>query len=135
VHEIGAAAPAPGTLDDHASAASALLAAYSMTARLPYAMLADELMQHAMREWWDGSGWRAPFSDACHASRTLIRLSALYDDAEYQAVAVTSDLDYAAASSRAVEALAALPCPPENTALFGLAVLELLEIQSGSRWT
>jgi hypothetical protein len=44
-HETGRATFVRGSLSDHVSTASALLTAYSLTARLPYAMLADELMQ------------------------------------------------------------------------------------------
>src|SRR5207244_6229805 len=42
-----------GRLADQVRAASALLAAYVRTARLPYAMLAEELMQFARRTLWD----------------------------------------------------------------------------------
>lgn len=133
VHEVGTAAPSPGSLGDHAAAASTLLVAYAMTGRLPYAMLADELMQHAVRQWWSDGGWDAPFAEACEASRVLSVLAALYRNDEYRKAAIISDLDYAAMAARAVDALAAAPCPPGNAALFGLAVLELLEIQSGNR--
>ena len=44
---------ADGELGDHTDAARALLTAYAVTGRLPYAMLADDLMQFARRCWWD----------------------------------------------------------------------------------
>src|SRR5258706_2200782 len=44
---------APGDLRDHVAAGSALLTAYTITGRLPYSMLAEELMQFSRRTWWD----------------------------------------------------------------------------------
>jgi len=44
---------ARGLLADHVRCASALLTAYWRTARLPYSMLAEELMQFARRTLWD----------------------------------------------------------------------------------
>ena len=50
-----------GGLTDHVRSASTLLTAYMLTARLPYAMLADELMQSVVRR--SPSGERdAPFA-------------------------------------------------------------------------
>ena len=133
VHELGGDDASPGTLGDHAAIASALLHAYSMTARLPYAMLADELMQYSMRQWWGGSGWNASFPEACAAARVLCRLAALYKDEDYRAAAVTVDADYAEAAARGVAALDITSCSARDKAAFGLAVLEVLEIQSDSR--
>src|SRR5581483_2114607 len=39
-------------IDDQIAAAAALLTAYDRTARLPYAMLAEELAQTSRRLWW-----------------------------------------------------------------------------------
>ena len=50
-HAAGNAAD--GELGDHTDAARALLTAYAVTGRLPYTMLADDLMQFARRCWWD----------------------------------------------------------------------------------
>ena len=44
-HQIGASPFVRGGLTDQVRSASTLLTAYMLTARLPYAMLADELMQ------------------------------------------------------------------------------------------
>jgi hypothetical protein len=38
---------------EHSAAASALLTAFAVAGRLPYAMLADELIQFARRSWWN----------------------------------------------------------------------------------
>jgi hypothetical protein len=69
-----------GTAADQVRTASALLTAYSLCGRLPYSMLAEELI-------------RSPaaimdFDVACEASRVLCRLAALHDDADYRATAV-----------------------------------------------
>jgi len=91
-----------GQLADHVRSASALLTAFSLTGRLPYSMLAEELMQFARRTLWDDrhggffdpSGVR-PFRLNCEAARVLCRLSVLHRDDEYRQVAVlASDADY-----------------------------------------
>ena len=52
-HDLDAPARRDGDLADHVQCASALLTAYRVTARIPYAMLAEELMQSTRRIWWD----------------------------------------------------------------------------------
>lgn len=42
-----------GDLLDHAAASATLLTAFAIAGRLPYAMLAEELVQFARRTWWD----------------------------------------------------------------------------------
>ena len=78
----------------------ALLAAHAVTVRLPYAMLADELMQGARRRLWDEAGGGffdrpaddpdtigllaqrvKPFVLNCDAARVLCALAALHHDA------------------------------------------------------
>jgi hypothetical protein len=124
VHDIGSNPTEGGTLEDHAAAASALLVAYQITGRLPYGMLADELMQFARRQWWTPSGWNAPFADACEASRVMCRLAALYRDDDYRAAAILADADYGADAERALAALAALRRSPDESAHLGLALVE-----------
>src|ERR1700730_897064 len=69
-----------GRFVDHVHTSSALLSAYELTGRLPYPMLADELMQFARQTLWDGH--RGAFCDSsqdaqtsfatnCHAARVL----------------------------------------------------------------
>ena len=70
-----------GSRADQVSAASALLVAYSLSGRLPYPMLAEELM-HAPRTDHDD------FTTTCEAARVLCRLAALHDDEQYRAAAV-----------------------------------------------
>jgi hypothetical protein len=110
-----------GRLGDQVRTASALLAAYHATGRLPYAMLAEELMQFARRMLWkaDAGGfldWHGdgtlvpreerPFALNCEAARVLRRLAALHDTEEYCDVAVIApDADY---RRDATEALASV---------------------------
>src|SRR5437763_155735 len=65
-----------GDYADHVRAAGALLTAYETTGRLPYAMLAEELMQSSKRT----SASNRPYVIECEAARVLCRLAALHDD-------------------------------------------------------
>ena len=124
----------PGTLGDHISAASALASAYLVTGRLPYSMLAEELMQFVRRSWWDAArgGFhrrvhadrsttnverstpnveRSTQNDAfvanCEAARVLCRLAALHRDQDYRRAAVIAEQsDYADDARRTLESLA-----------------------------
>jgi uncharacterized protein YyaL (SSP411 family) len=97
-------AGARGRLADHVRTSSALLTAYELTGRLPYPMLAEELMQFARHTRWDGEAGafcdssqdsQRSFVTNCDAARVLIRLSALHDRSDYRAAAVlASDADY-----------------------------------------
>jgi hypothetical protein len=125
VHDIGRNARDPGTLGDHAAAASALLMAYGVSGRLPYGMLADELMQFARRQWWIESRWNAPFAEACEAARVTCRLAVLYRDVEYREGAVLAEVSYAEDAARAIAALEPLCHAAEDAAQLGLALVEL----------
>ena len=97
----GVALGAPGgraRLADHVSAASALLTAFECTGRLPYSMLAEELMQFAARMLWDaaspgffdGETGSKPFALNCEAASVLFRLAALHGSDEYLGAAVVA---------------------------------------------
>ncbi len=100
---LGGAGPqSRGTLEEHVAAAGALLSAYRATARLPYSMLAEELMRFARRQWWMDTGWFSDRGDPdsasdetflvnCEASRVLTRISSLHADAEYRQAVVVAD--------------------------------------------
>jgi uncharacterized protein YyaL (SSP411 family) len=86
-----------GGLAAHVALSSALLTAYDLSGRLPYSMLAEELMQFARRTLWDDGAAR--FIDAqldpvdtcflnCDAARVLCGLAALHADDGYRAAAV-----------------------------------------------
>jgi hypothetical protein len=99
-----------GELADHVAAADALLTAFEITGRLPYSMLAEELMQFTRRVWWDDErgAFRGSFGDNCDAARVLCRLAALHQDRDYVAAAVIAEgTDYAGDAARALRSLAA----------------------------
>jgi len=115
-HRIDGQPGTRGCLGDHVRSASALLTAYTWTARLPYAMLAEELMQFAHRRLWDSGeggffsgpngGGAKPFVLNCAAARVLCRLATLHDSEEYRAAAVTApDADYSLDAGRTLSAL------------------------------
>lgn len=92
---LGPAAPVRGLLTDQIHVASALIWAHAATGRLPYSMLAAELMQFAVRRMWDerANAFRdrvssddpmIPFELNCHAACVLDRLAVLTGDAGYQ---------------------------------------------------
>jgi uncharacterized protein YyaL (SSP411 family) len=140
---IGHADAVRGRLGDQVRTASALLAAYYATGRLPYAMLAEELMQFARRMLWtaDGGGfldWHGdgtfvpreerPFVLNCEAARVLRRLAVLHDTEEYCDVAVIApDADY---RRDAAETLASLGGRYRElgaaAAVYAIALLECL---------
>jgi uncharacterized protein YyaL (SSP411 family) len=110
-----------GRLGDQVRTASALLAAYHRTSRLPYAMLAEELMQYARRMLWIHAGgfldWHGdgtfvrpdekPFALNCEAARVLCRLAVLHDTDEYREVAVIApDADYRRDASETLASVA-----------------------------
>jgi len=110
-----------GSSSDQVWAASALLVAYALTGRLPYSMLAEELMQHSLI---DAS---TDLATACEGARVLCRLAALHDDADYRAAAVvTPGADYRRAAARLLDARAveAVQCGARG-AIYAIAQLEL----------
>ena len=111
---------------DHVRASSALLTAFDLTGRLPYSMLAEELMLIARREPAAG----VDLVMQCEAARVLVRLAALHDDPGYRAAAViAADADYRADASHVLESQAApaLAGSVAEAAAYGLALLDLLK--------
>ena len=104
---------------DQFTVASALLTAFDITGRLPYAMLAEELVQTAQR-----SGEPSDAASACRAARVLCRLAALHGDDEYmRAAVVAAGADYRGDSERLLAAHAARALEtPRTAALYGLAL-------------
>jgi hypothetical protein len=111
----------------HVVAASALLTAFEVTGRLPYSMLAEELMQPVRRD--------APGQDMvgdCAAARVLCRLAALHDDDDYRKAAVLApDVDYREDAARILRAHAveAVEARLADAALFGIALRELISLR------
>jgi hypothetical protein len=101
-----------GSLGDQIAAGLALIVAYSVSGRLPYAMLAEELLQFSRRAWWspaDGLFRDDPASSFvvnCEAARLLSRLADLHADDEYRKSAVTvSEAEYEGDGERVLSAL------------------------------
>ena len=114
-----------GDYADHVRSAAALITAYDVTGRLPYAMLAEELMQVSARL----SAGRG-FTIECEAARVYCRLAAVNDDDDYRAAAVIApDANYRADASRMLAALSPR-ARAEGAPIYGLALSELLALNS-----
>jgi len=111
-----------GDYADHVRTAAALLTAYEVTGRLPYAMLAEELMQSSKR----ASATHPAFNIECEAARVFCRLAGLHDDADYRAAAILApNADYRADASRILSALAPRALA-DGAPMYGLALSELV---------
>ena len=127
-HTLSEPRGARGTLRDHVATASALLTAYAVTGRLPYSMLAEELIQFAQRTSPEaGASELERFITRSEAARVLCRLAKLHEDADYRQVAVIAvSSDYAADAKRELADLARTYADHgADAAVFGLALGEL----------
>jgi hypothetical protein len=111
-----------GEPSDHVRAASALLTAFEVTGRLPYSMLAEELVQTSRDRLL-----HADLVTCCSAARVFGRLAALHDDPAYRAAAVIkTGADYRADAHRILERVSAcLADADADAAHYGLALDEL----------
>jgi hypothetical protein len=126
-HRIHRGADGPGDLADHARLASALLTAFDLTARLPYSMLAEELMQ-TVRD----RAASADFASQCESVRVWCRLAALHDDAEYRAAAVIVDADYRVDAERILARLADdVGDESADVGLYALTLDEYMRLRNG----
>jgi hypothetical protein len=140
-HDLDAPDVVRGQLADQVRAASALLTAYVLTWRLPYGMLAEELVQFARRTLWDDdlAAFRPAAHDGadafalnCEAARVLCRLAALHHDDDYRHVAVVAvGADYRTDAERILMAQAATACDRDLTdaAAYGLALAEFSKLR------
>jgi hypothetical protein len=129
VERLVASAYAPGKgLQDRSPAESvtvalALLAAFDVTGRLAYPMLAEELMRAAR----DALAGAAP-SSRCDAARVFDRLARLYADDGYRATAVVApDADYAREASELLDRCASACVTTGDKAAYALALTEHLD--------
>ena len=76
------------SLEDEMAVAGALLTGFLVTGRLPYAMLAEELVQHTRRAHLGRAD--LPFAVSCETASVLARMAALHHDDDYRAAAVIS---------------------------------------------
>jgi len=141
-HDLDSPDRLRGQLTDQLRTASALLTAYVLTWRLPYGMLAEELVQFARRTLWDEeqAAFRATSAEGadgfalnCEAARVLCRLAALHHDDDYRHVAVVAvGADYRADAERILAAQAATAHDRNLTdaAAYGLALAEFANLQA-----
>ena len=122
-HSLSAPDDPDGDLDDHVASAASLLTAYLVTGRLPYSMLAEELIQSARPLLSSGA-----FAARCEGVRVLCRLAALHGDESYRAAAViASERDYLGDARQLVDALgAAYSDAPDAVGIYALAIDDLL---------
>lgn len=105
---------------DSVAVALALVAAFEVTGRLAYPMLAEELIRAVRHEVADES-----LSTCCAAARVLGRLALLHDDEGYRATAVLApEADYAADSRTLLDRIASRRRTPEEDAAYALALTE-----------
>ena len=111
-----------GGIEEHVAAASALLDAHDLTARLPYSMLAEELIQPLRVDHDTGR-----IAVRCTLARVLGRLARLHDDEEYvRAAVVARASDYRAEARAVLEGVArSVDANREDAALFGIVTDEL----------
>ena len=115
-----------GDYADQVRAAAALVTAHEVTGRLPYAMLAEEVMQASKRV----SAADRDFAIECEAARVFCRLAALHGDADYRAAAIVApNADYRADATRTLAVLSPRACG-EHAPMYGLALSELLALNS-----
>ena len=107
-----------GGVEEHVAAATTLLTAHDLTARLPYSMLAEELIQPVRAT-------AAPKGP--HYALVLCRLARLHDDEEYARAAVVAPASDYRSEALAILAGAALTVGEdrENAALIGITTDEL----------
>ena len=112
---------------DQVRTASVLLTAYDITGRVPYSMLAEELMRTTSSDQWAA----ADVAGACDAARILCRLAALNEDERYHAQAVTArNAGYRAEVERLLERCGARRLDaPRDAATYGLALAQWLNLQ------
>ena len=104
---------AAGALDDQIASGLALVAAFQATGRLPYAMLAEELLQFARRSRWNTdrglfntTSNEHAFTVNCDGIRLLRAVGRWHEDPEYLRVAVVApDAAYATDAGGALAAL------------------------------
>ena len=114
-----------GTAADQVRPASALLTAFEHSGRLPYSMLAEELIQPVRRDPTSAGDIRL----ACETARVLNRLAALHADPRYRGAAVVAeDADYRSDAARLLLAqfAPALGGELDEGAVYGVALGEWL---------
>jgi uncharacterized protein YyaL (SSP411 family) len=121
-------------LNGQLQSALAFLTAFELTGRLPYSMLAEELLQMARRQWWDGDagGFGTNFRANATGAQLLCRLAALHRDADYAASAVVApDAHYELDAERILAALAPIArSHRDDVAEYGMALLDWFALRA-----
>jgi hypothetical protein len=121
-------------LNDQMLSAVAFLTAFELTGRLPYSMLAEELLQIARREWWDDStgGFGDNFSANAIGAQLFCRLAALHRDADYAASAVVAPgATYALDAERILTSLEPIARTHlDAVAEYGMALLDWFALRA-----
>ena len=122
-HATSAGTRVRGGLADHVRVASALLTGFTLSGRLPYSMLAEELVQASR----DALPSAADADVLCEAAHVLWRLARLHDDAEYRSAAViAAGADYLTHARRLLARAAdQLRAGSDDESLYALAAIEL----------
>jgi uncharacterized protein YyaL (SSP411 family) len=115
------------SLADQMQCAAALVTAFELTGRLPYSMLAEELVQTARKHLWStvSAGFPDDLISTAVAIQLFCRLEALHRDADYAAAAVVArDESYEADAAAALAALDGLYRQhPDAAAEYGVALI------------
>ena len=113
-----------GVCADQIAMAGALLSAYELSGRLPYSMLAEELVA-AARPLMENECDRRT---ACRAARVLCHLAVLHDDEHYRRTAVVAPAsDYRREATSILDRWSdeATQTGAADAAIYGVALLEL----------
>lgn len=114
--------------------ALAFLTAFELTGRLPYSMLAEELLQIARRQWWEErtGGFGANFRANATGAQLLCRLAALHRDADYAAaVVIAPDARYELDAEQILTALAPIArSHRDDLAEYGMALLDWFALRA-----
>ncbi len=127
VYEPGEGAVDQGC-DRQIEIALSLCVAFDLTGRLPYAMLAEELLQTALRTQWSHAAGLFPVTAAANgrAAQLCYRLAALHRDPDYASRAVVApNARYADVGATVLQAVRAeVGQQSEAIAEYGLAQLD-----------
>jgi len=126
--------PEPSARAAHIACANALLTAFDLTGRLPYPMLAEELLQASRHDGWNEAAgmYEGGFAMNGTAATACCRLAQLHRDPDYAARAVLSRAaHYADDAERALGWMQRVHRDhPRDAAEFGRALIHWLALRA-----